>query len=196
MNNAPILSLHGVTVRRGRQPAVRGVELALTTGQRGRVSGVNGSGKTSLALGICGQLPVEGELRRPQRVGFAPQEPRFPRHLAVDRYLAALTALGGTPRSAARRAVERSLGAFELRDQARRTIGDLSRGWRQRLNLARAWLDEPELLVLDEPQTALDPAGMEMLRSRLDAFAGAALVLAPPGTGCDALAPLVCELVA
>ena len=195
MNNAPLLRLEGLSVRRGHEIAVSGVGFELRAGERGWVRGANGSGKSSLALAVCGLLPISGgALQRPARVGFAPQEPRLPDRLPVLRYLTGLAALAGRDTRSARQQSAAALAGFELRPEARRLIGELSRGWRQRLSLARAWLGTPQLLVLDEPQTALDPAGMELLRENLRHYPGAVLIFAPPGTGCDSLAPVLCDL--
>lgn len=186
----PVLLVDKLALRRGGRELCRGLDFQLEAGSSGLIVGANGSGKTSLALALAGLLkPAAGRIQRPARIGYAPQEPRLPERSAVRRYLLELAALSGAGSSAAAWA-ERSLARFGLLPHARRPIGELSRGWRQRLNLARAWLGEPPLLILDEPQTALDPEGMEILQSLIsEDLPSAALILAPAGTGCERLAP-------
>ncbi|MBL7008257.1 MAG: ATP-binding cassette domain-containing protein [Planctomycetes bacterium] len=197
MVDDPVLHVEGLALRRGRREVLRGLDLELGPGQAGLVIGANGSGKTSLAMALTGLLrPASGSLRRPARTGYAPQEPRFPQRASALRYLAELAALGGAG-PAALSAAESALTAFGLLDQARRPVGELSRGWRQRLNLARAWLGSPSLLVLDEPQTALDPEGLAQLARLLEGpECPATLILSPAGTGCEGLAPEICRLEA
>ena len=116
-------------------------------------------------------------------------------HQSCSFYFRQLLALGSTRTSEQTAAMERALELFQLQDYANRPIGELSRGWRQRLNLARAWLAEPDLLVLDEPQTALDPDGMKSLTAALESLSNSAvLIVAPEDVGCCDLAPLILNL--
>ncbi len=191
----PVLHCEGLVLERGGRVLADGLAFALASGERGLILGANGTGKSTLAAGLCGLLPLSAtRLNLPARIGYAPQEPRFPESRRCGEYLAELAALGGAGRAAAP-AAARALERFGLQDAAHRRIGELSRGWRQRLNLARAWLGDPPLVVLDEPQTALDPEGLDQLRRELESpGAPAALVVAPPQTGCERLAPLLHEL--
>lgn len=188
--------LHGEDIRLERGGCILAADfsLALGAGERGLVVGPNGSGKSTLAAGICRLLPISGRITRPDFIGYAPQEPVFPSHRRAGEYLRELAALGGARAQASAQA-EMALRQFELTAAAPRRIGELSRGWRQRLNLARAWLGAPGLVVLDEPQTALDPEGMAALvRAMSDNEAPAVLIVAPPGVGCEALAPVLLRL--
>lgn len=188
--------LHGenFSLERGGRSLASGLNLALGAGERGLVVGPNGSGKSTLAAGICRLLPLAGRFTRPDFIGYAPQEPLFPAHRRAGEYLRELAALGGAGANAPAQA-DAALRTFDLSDAASRRIGELSRGWRQRLNLARAWLGAPRLVVLDEPQTALDPEGMAALLRALSASnAPAVLIVAPPGVGCETLAPVLLRL--
>lgn len=188
--------LHGedICLERGGRVLAAGLRLELGAGERGLVLGPNGSGKSTLAAGICRLLPLAGRIARPDFVGYAPQEPVFPAHRRAGEYLRELAALGGARAQAPAQAAA-ALAQFELADAGPRRIGELSRGWRQRLNLARAWLGAPRLVVLDEPQTALDPDGMAaLLRALSAAAAPAVLIVAPAGVGCETLAPVLLRL--
>ncbi len=194
MPRDPVLLGEDLSLARGGRTLAAGLSLALGAGERGLVIGPNGSGKSTLAAGICRLLPLAGNLTRPDFIGYAPQEPVFPAHRRAGDYLRELAALGGAGARAPAQADE-ALRQFELTEAAPRRIGELSRGWRQRLNLARAWLGAPRLVVLDEPQTALDPEGMSaLLRAMSASGAPATLIVAPPGVGCEALAPVILQL--
>lgn len=196
VSSKPVLQLHNLGLARGRKRLAEGLSLSLHAGERALVIGGNGSGKTTLSWVLLGLLPAAGgTLHRPPRIGFAPQDPRFPLDLRVENYLLQLGALAGWKRAACHQAATRSMERFQLLPMAKERLGTLSRGWQQRVNLARAWLGEPSLLLLDEAQTALDPDGMQaLLRALEEERAPAALLLAPPGVGCEVLAPIALRL--
>ncbi|KAA3609128.1 MAG: ABC transporter ATP-binding protein [Planctomycetota bacterium] len=188
MDNAPLLHLRGIEARRRRRSLFAPLDLRLLPGERCLLEGPNGLGKTTLAQIVCGlRRPARGSLRRPEHLGYVPQEPRFPEHLKVQDYLSQLAALCAQPSRECLRQAQQAIALFQLQDATRHRIRTLSRGWKQRLNLARAWLGDPPLVVLDEPQTALDREGMNRLTEILDQGRQACLVLAPPGTGCETL---------
>ncbi|MBT7012407.1 MAG: ATP-binding cassette domain-containing protein, partial [Planctomycetes bacterium] len=126
-----------------------------------------------------------------------PQEPQFSLLAKPLPYLQEIASLR-QPRHAAPdartpQAILESFG-FE-RQQLRTPIGNLSRGWKQRLNLARAWLGSPDIVLLDEPHTALDPIGLNCLKQALNAEnAPTALFLAPPESPCLPLAAWVQQI--
>ena len=190
------LVLNRLDLLRGRRVLARGLSLRVDAGERGMILGGNGSGKTTLVMTVCGLLPSPaGTVTRPERVGFVPQEPDFPRAMRCGDYLRQLAALGGARDGAAVEQADAVLRRFQLAGSEQRRIGELSRGWRQRLNLARGWLGAPQLLVLDEPQTALDPEGMDALRRAIEADdAPTLLLVAPEGVGCDGIAPVILDL--
>lgn len=205
MSANPILQFEQLVLSRGKQRVAGPLDLSLMAGERGLVSGANGSGKTTLVLAIAGLIkPTSGRLERPARIGLVPQEPDFPLHLSCHSYFQQLLGLGGRDHSSgsttnkstsSNQQLSQALQLFGLEDVAKRPIGELSRGWRQRLNLARGWLSEPSLLILDEPQTALDPDGMAALTAALASLRQTAvLIVAPAGVGCQNLAPLVLDL--
>jgi ABC-2 type transport system ATP-binding protein len=168
-NDAAIVT-RGLTRRFGARVAVDHLDLTIP---RARVSGFlgpNGSGKSTTMRMLCGLLtPSEGEasvlglamprdaetLRR--RLGYMTQRFSLYEDLSVRENLEFLAAIHDLPRAAARARVEALLEEFSLAARAGQLAGTLSGGQRQRLALAGAILHQPELLVLDEPTSAVDP---------------------------------------
>jgi len=160
----------GLTRRFGERVAVDHLDLTIP---RARVSGFlgpNGSGKSTTMRMLCGLLtPSEGEasvlglsmprdaetLRR--RLGYMTQRFSLYEDLSVRENLEFLAAIHDLPRARARTRVDALLAEFALVKRAGQLAGTLSGGQRQRLALAGAILHEPELLVLDEPTSAVDP---------------------------------------
>lgn len=196
MTQIPVLQVQQLGLSRGGRRLIVPLDLQLLAGERGLLHGANGSGKTTFMETLCGLFPTtEGRVQHVGRIGYVPQEPSFPDHLTCTDYLNQLHQLGGRAKAKRKAEVEHALQQFQLQNHAFDRIGSLSRGWRQRINLARAWLGSPELLLLDEPQTALDPSGMSALNEAIaQATQSAILIVAPEGVGCDDLAPLLTKL--
>ncbi len=149
------------------------------------VLGENGCGKTTLAETICGYLmAVSGNLGRSTRLGYVAQQPKLPLLTSVESYFEQLVAL--SPGDIVND-MQLCMSFFDLSQHANRKIGDLSRGWQQRINLAQAWLGDPQLIILDEPQTALDTDGMTSLRKVIASSSATILIFSPPQTGCESL---------
>lgn len=176
----PAVEAAGLTRRFGRRIAVAGVDLRLDGGVIGLL-GPNGSGKTTLlrmlatvlaptdgALRVLGLDPRRSgertEIRR--RLGYLPQDPvlydGFTAYDVVD-YVAVLKELADPERR--RDEVRRVLDAVDLADDMHRRVRALSGGTRQRVAIACALLGRPNLLVLDEPATGLDPEQRLRLRA-------------------------------
>lgn len=196
MTQSPVLQVQQLGLSRGGRRLITPLDLQLFAGECGLLHGGNGSGKTTFMETLCGLLPTtEGKVQHIGRIGYVPQEPSFPDHLTCTDYLNQLHQLSGRGKAKRKPEVEHALHQFQLQKHALDRIGSLSRGWRQRMNLARAWLGAPELLLLDEPQTALDPSGMSALKEAVDqSKESAILIVAPQGVGCDELAPLIAKL--
>jgi len=169
-----VLTAHRLGKRYGERRVLRGIDLALPRGGFLVVTGPNGSGKTTL-LRICAGLtqPTEGTIERTAvraQVGYLGHEPLVYRELTA---LENLELYGRLYRVAERR--ERTgmlLERFGLWDVRHDRVASYSRGMTQRLALCRVLLHEPELLVLDEPYSALDEAGAELLDVQLAELRG------------------------
>jgi ABC-2 type transport system ATP-binding protein len=144
--------------------------------QRGSIHGFlgpNGAGKTTAIKVILGLIPatsgrvsVLGEplhfgrrLNYLQYLNYLPQDPVFPEGLTGREALSLVADIYRLDRKKSRSRINRLLDYFQLADAAKRRVGVYSRGMQQRLGVAAVLLSEPELLILDEPVSALDPEG-------------------------------------
>lgn len=150
--------------------AVEGVTLSLSRGEVFGLLGPNGAGKTTtikLILGLArptrgsvlldGRDPREPAARR--RLGYLPESPSFYDHLTATEFLALIGDLFGIDPAVRRRRAAGLLERLGLTLHARKPLRQYSKGMTQRLGLAQALLNEPTLLVLDEPMSGLDPIG-------------------------------------
>ncbi|MHB1538969.1 MAG: ABC transporter ATP-binding protein [Solirubrobacteraceae bacterium] len=164
----------GLVKRYGEILAVDHIDLDVNAGDVYGFLGPNGAGKTTtlrMALGLiapsAGGVQLFG--RDPMRQGAAAldgvagfvEAPRFYPYLPGRKNLELLAALDGGD---ARERIDSALDTVELADRAKHKVGGYSHGMRQRLGIAAALLRDPRLLILDEPATGLDPAGMRDMR--------------------------------
>ena len=155
--------------RYGDKRVLRGIDLALPRGGFLVVTGPNGSGKTTL-LRICAGLaqPTEGTIERGAvraQVGYLGHEPLVYRELSALENLDLYGKLYRVPERRVR--IGMLLERFGLWEVRHDRVASYSRGMTQRLALCRVLLHDPKLLVLDEPFTALDAAGVELLDAQL-----------------------------
>ena len=184
MTSTPALILENVLLARQATDAAL-LNFQLMSKDKVLVLGSNGCGKTTLVESIAGHLSiVSGEVGRGARLGYVTQQPLLPLSLTVKQYLKQLESVCSDELA---NNAEACISLFNLSQHAHQRISKLSRGWQQRVNLAQAWLGNPNLIILDEPQTALDPDGMQLLRSAIQKSEAAVVVFAPPQTGCESL---------
>jgi ABC-type multidrug transport system ATPase subunit len=160
--------------RFGEKRVLRGVDLTVPGGGFAVVTGANGSGKTTL-LRICAGLaiPTEGDLRvevERSQIGYLAHEPLVYRELTALENLELYGRLYRVPER--RERIGMLLERFGLWDARRDRVASYSRGMTQRLALCRVLLHDPALLVLDEPYTALDEQGAELLDAQLAELRG------------------------
>jgi ABC-2 type transport system ATP-binding protein len=173
MTDAPPVEIRGLVKRYGELTAVAGVDLTVHAGDVYGYLGPNGAGKTTCLRMMLGLIrPTEGTVRLFGRdpletvqalddvAGFV-EAPTFYPYLNGRRNLELLAAFDGGD---AGDRIEQALATVELSDRARDRVGGYSHGMRQRLGIAAALLRDPKLLLLDEPATGLDPAGMRDMR--------------------------------
>ena len=172
---APPVQARGLVKRYGDVVAVDGVDLTVEAGDVYGYLGPNGAGKTTVLRMLLGLItPTAGEVRLFGRsslehgaaaldgvAGFV-EAPQFYPYLTGRKNLELLAALDGG--DAAGR-IDGALDVVELTNRQRHKVGGYSHGMRQRLGVAAALLRNPKLLLLDEPATGLDPAGMRDMRA-------------------------------
>lgn len=164
--------------------AVSAVDLTVTPGVVTGLLGPNGAGKSTLirmltsyllpttgTVSVCGFDTVTESQRARQSIGYLPESaPSYPEMRVVD-FLAYKSGLYNIPRAQRAAAVGSAIERCWLKDVARRRIGQLSKGYRQRVGLAGAILHDPRVVVLDEPTTGLDPAQILELRGLIRSLA-------------------------
>jgi ABC-2 type transport system ATP-binding protein len=172
-----------LSVRYGGRVALAGVDLEAREGAVTAVVGGDGAGKTTLLRALAGAVrPAAGTVRRPpeRRTGYLSAGPGVYRDLTVDENLAFAGGAYGLRGPELARAAGELLQRTGLERARGRLGGQLSGGMRQKLGLAMAMLHRPDLLVLDEPTTGIDPVSRAELWRLLAAAAagGAAVVIA------------------
>ncbi|MEE2637200.1 MAG: ABC transporter ATP-binding protein [Acidobacteriota bacterium] len=166
--SGPIVATDRVSKWYGQVIGLNDVSVGVGPGVTGLL-GPNGAGKSTFLKLITGQLkPSKGVVRvlgepiwrNPalyRRVGFCPEQDAFYERMTGLEWVAALMRLNGVSDTASTEAARRALETVDLLDAADKKIGAYSKGMRQRVKLAQAVVHDPELLVLDEPLSGMDP---------------------------------------
>jgi heme exporter protein A len=172
--DAAVIRAGSLEKRYGTKTVLRGISFDLLQGSTLVVTGPNGSGKTTLLRLLVGlAAPTRGSLEVTLdrgRIGFLGHEPLVYRDLTALENLDLFGRLYRVPER--RERIGMILERFGLWDARNQRVSALSRGLTQRLALCRAFLHEPELLVLDEPHSALDTDGASLLDDELEAMSG------------------------
>lgn len=162
----------------GKQCAVNNVSFSLTKGQILGFLGENGAGKTTTLQMLCGNLaPGSGEIHingfdmqlQPKQakrsLGYVPDTPPLYKELTVQEFLVYCAQIHGVAKADINAAVELAKSRCGLTEVAERLIGNLSKGFQQRIGIAQAIVHNPEVIVLDEPTVGLDPVQIREIRS-------------------------------
>jgi ABC-2 type transport system ATP-binding protein len=171
----PAIDVRNFSKRYGAVAAVKSLTLSVPRGEILGLVGPNGAGKTTTLRALAGILrPTTGTLsiaghdlaiapvEAKRRLAFIPDEPHLFDYLTVEEHLHFTARLYGV-RDAQQR-VEALLREMELLEKRTALPSELSRGMKQKLSVAAALLHDPEVLILDEPLTGLDPAGIRRMK--------------------------------
>ena len=180
MPDAPLIEARDLTKRYGEFVAVDGIDFSVERGETFGFLGPNGAGKSSTMRMIGAVSPASGGTlhvlgRDPERdgpeirsrLGVVPQDDNLDLELDVGENLHVYGRFFGLPRDEIRRRTDELLEFVHLADRRESRVDSLSGGMKRRLTIARALINEPELMLLDEPTTGLDPQARHALWDRL-----------------------------
>jgi lipooligosaccharide transport system ATP-binding protein len=178
--SAPLIEAHGLVKRFKDFAAVDGIDVEVNAGEAFGFLGPNGAGKSSTMRMIgCVSAPSGGTLRilgmdplrqGPEiraRLGVCPQQDSLDPELTVRENLTVYARYFGIPRKVARQRADELIEFVQLTERANDKVEPLSGGMKRRLTIARALVNEPAIVLLDEPTTGLDPQARHLVWERL-----------------------------
>ena len=152
----------------GKQHVLKDISLSIADGEIVGLLGPNGAGKSTLMKIMVGVWnATNGEVQVPKSIGFLPEQNPLYEDMYVREYLRFFVELRTNSQLpiSHRQLIEDLITRVGLTAEANKKIGQLSKGYRQRVGLAQAMIGNPELLILDEPTTGLDPNQLEDIRA-------------------------------
>ena len=185
-----MIDVQQITKRYGQHTAIDRVTFSVARGEVLAFLGPNGAGKTTtMRILTCFMPPTEGratvagydcleqsmEVKR--RIGYLPETPPVYQELTVQEYLRFVGRLRGLAGAVLTTAMSREIERLGLGSVQHRLIGNLSRGYRQRVGLAQALIHDPPVLILDEPTVGLDPKQIIEIRELIKSLAGSHSVI-------------------
>jgi len=185
-----MIDVKGITKSYGPIEALRGISFDIASGEIVGLLGPNGAGKTTTIKILTGSLqPDDGIVRVNDldvlehtqevqaQIGYLPETAPLYRELTVQGYLKMMAELRDIPDAEQRARISEAVYATGLADHLTRPIGELSKGFRQRVGLAQAIVHKPRLLILDEPTIGLDPTQIVEVRRLIRRLAQRSTVL-------------------
>ncbi|MBM4282579.1 MAG: ATP-binding cassette domain-containing protein [Deltaproteobacteria bacterium] len=173
-----MIHIENLTKSYGANQAVRGISFEVGKGQVVGFLGPNGAGKsttmkvlTGFLLPTSGKVTVKGveveqdPVQARRHIGYLPENNPLYEEMMVEDYLGYVAHMRGLPKDQQRKAIKDAVDRCGLGDKRGKDIGELSKGYRQRVGLAQAILHNPDILVLDEPTTGLDPNQVVEIRN-------------------------------
>ena len=165
-----MIEVHQLTKNYGDRTAINQLTFSVARGEILGFLGQNGAGKTTTMKILTGFMPAssgtasvggydvfEHPIEVKKRIRYLPETPPVYPELLVYEYLSFVADLKGVARADKRKQIDKAVELCQLGDVRRRLIGNLSKGYRQRVGLAQALIHDPEVLILDEPTVGLDP---------------------------------------
>ena len=185
-----MIEVNGLTKRYRDLVAVDNLSFSVRKGEVVGFLGPNGAGKSTAMRILTGFLPAtsgsakiagfdvfEEPLEVKRRVGYLPEQPPIYDALTPRSFLRFCAALKGVARARVKGEIDRVAERTGITEVMERVIGNLSKGFRQRVGLAQALLGDPEVLVLDEPTVGLDPLQIREVRELVKSLAGGHTVI-------------------
>jgi ABC-2 type transport system ATP-binding protein len=168
-----VVSLESVTKRYGQSVAVNAISFSIVEGHIFGLLGPNGAGKTStirmlnlITLPDSGTIELFGEKQKTEhqnRIGYMPEERGLYRKLPVREQLEYLGSLRGLDKAVLHKNIDYWLERFEIQNWSKKKTGELSKGMQQKLQFITTLLHDPDLYILDEPLSGLDPINAEII---------------------------------
>jgi len=185
MTQERLLQVKNLSRSYGSQWAVEDLSFEIRRGEVLGFLGPNGAGKSTTMQMITANLaPTSGSItingidlfEQPKAakalLGYLPEQPPLYKELSVDEFLTFVAKLNGIERGASIRAIARVKERCGLGDVSRRLIGNLSKGYQQRVGIAQAIIHAPEIIILDEPTVGLDPIQIRAIRELIRELGG------------------------
>ena len=173
-----MIHTENVTKYFGNTQALSGISFEIQKGEIVGFLGRNGAGKTTLMRILTSYLPatsgkvlidgkdvIKHSLSIRQKIGYLPENPPLYPNMTVKDYVSFAARLKDVPAKNIRRQVEKVLDECYLRNVAHKTIATLSKGYQQRAGIAQAIINDPDILILDEPTNGLDPVQIQRVRA-------------------------------
>jgi len=180
-----VIKIENVTKMYGPKVAVRNVSFEVNKGEILGFLGPNGAGKTTTMRVITGYFPptdgnayiagfsvTDKPLEVKKRIGYVPETPSMYGDMRVTDYIKYVGAIKGVARAELNGNVERVIDRCALKEVYRKRVGELSKGFKQRVALAQALVNDPPVLILDEPTSGLDPKQIHEIRGLIKSMEG------------------------
>ncbi len=187
---AGLITVENLTKRYATKTAIEGMSFQVEKGEVLGFLGPNGAGKTTTMRIITGFMPAtdgsvrvdgfdvfENPLDVRRRIGYLPESPPLYLEMNVTGYLRFVAKIKGVPKEKLGSEVDRVMERANITDVKERIIAKLSKGYKQRVGLAQALLNDPPILILDEPTIGLDPKQIHEVRELIKGLAGDHTVL-------------------
>lgn len=185
-----MIEVRGLNKSFGEVPALTDISFTVEKGQIAGFLGANGAGKTTTMDILCGCLGAdkgaakiagfeiaEDPINVKKRIGYLPDEPPLHKEMKVFEFLQYVGRLHGLTGSRLKTRVSELMERLEIDDMKNRLIGQLSKGYRQRVGLAQALVHDPDVLILDEPTEGLDPNQIIQIRQLIKSLKGQHTIL-------------------
>ena len=180
-----MIEVDGLTKRYGARAAVNEISFSVAKGEIVGFLGPNGAGKTTTMRILTCYMPAtagtarvagfdvfEASMEARRRIGYLPEHPPLYRDMTVGAYLDFVAQIKGVTSGVRKARVQEVMDRCGIQDRARQLIGQLSKGYQQRVGLAQALVHDPDVIILDEPTIGLDPNQIRDVRNMIKDLGG------------------------